>query len=73
MSDDTSAQLTQYIQTQQAAGLTKDAIVNALVNSGWNPADVDAAFAGDTPVAAPAPAGPSDNDLLSEIRDLLKK
>jgi large conductance mechanosensitive channel len=23
--------------------------------------------------AAPAPAGPSDNDLLSEIRDLLKK
>jgi len=24
-------------------------------------------------VAAPAPAGPSDNDLLSEIRDLLKK
>ncbi|GEM_PF-1290773 len=56
MSDDTSAQLTQYIQTQQAAGLTKDAIVNALVNSGWNPADVDAAFAGDTPVAAPAPA-----------------
>ena len=25
------------------------------------------------PVAAPAPAGPSDNDLLSEIRDLLKK
>lgn len=25
------------------------------------------------PVEAPAPAGPSDNDLLSEIRDLLKK
>jgi len=25
------------------------------------------------PPAAPAPAGPSDNDLLSEIRDLLKK
>jgi large conductance mechanosensitive channel len=25
------------------------------------------------PVAAAAPAGPSDNDLLSEIRDLLKK
>ena len=24
-------------------------------------------------VVAPAPAGPSDNDLLSEIRDLLKK
>ena len=24
-------------------------------------------------VAAPAPTGPSDNDLLSEIRDLLKK
>jgi large conductance mechanosensitive channel len=25
------------------------------------------------PVEAPAPAGPSDNDLLGEIRDLLKK
>jgi len=25
------------------------------------------------PVEAPAPAGPSDNDLLAEIRDLLKK
>jgi large conductance mechanosensitive channel len=25
------------------------------------------------PVAAAAPAGPSDNDLLPEIRDLLKK
>lgn len=25
------------------------------------------------PVEAPAPAGPSDNDLLTEIRDLLKK
>jgi len=25
------------------------------------------------PVEAPAPAGPSDNDLLVEIRDLLKK
>jgi large conductance mechanosensitive channel len=25
------------------------------------------------PVEKPAPAGPSDNDLLSEIRDLLKK
>lgn len=25
------------------------------------------------PVPAPAPSGPSDNDLLSEIRDLLKK
>ena len=25
------------------------------------------------PVEAAAPAGPSDNDLLSEIRDLLKK
>jgi len=25
------------------------------------------------PVAAAAPAGPSDNDLLTEIRDLLKK
>ena len=25
------------------------------------------------PVEEPAPAGPSDNDLLSEIRDLLKK
>jgi len=25
------------------------------------------------PVAEEAPAGPSDNDLLSEIRDLLKK
>ena len=25
------------------------------------------------PVEAPAPTGPSDNDLLSEIRDLLKK
>jgi len=25
-----------------------------------------------TPPAPPAPAGPSDNDLLSEIRDLLK-
>lgn len=26
-----------------------------------------------TPPAPPAPAGPSDNDLLKEIRDLLKK
>ncbi len=26
-----------------------------------------------TPPEAPAPAGPSDNDLLTEIRDLLKK
>ncbi|MFK7783098.1 large conductance mechanosensitive channel protein MscL [Psychroserpens sp.] len=26
-----------------------------------------------TPPEAPAPAGPSDNDLLAEIRDLLKK
>jgi large conductance mechanosensitive channel len=26
-----------------------------------------------TPPAPPAPAGPSDNDLLTEIRDLLKK
>ena len=26
-----------------------------------------------TPPPAPAPSGPSDNDLLSEIRDLLKK
>jgi len=26
-----------------------------------------------TPPAPAAPAGPSDNDLLSEIRDLLKK
>ena len=25
------------------------------------------------PVEAPAPSGPSDNDLLGEIRDLLKK
>ncbi len=25
------------------------------------------------PAEAPAPAGPSDNDLLTEIRDLLKK
>ncbi len=25
------------------------------------------------PVEAPAPAGPTDNDLLAEIRDLLKK
>lgn len=25
------------------------------------------------PVEAPAPAGPSDNDLLTEIRDLLQK
>jgi len=25
------------------------------------------------PVEAPAPSGPSDNDLLAEIRDLLKK
>ena len=25
------------------------------------------------PIEAPAPAGPSDIDLLSEIRDLLKK
>lgn len=26
-----------------------------------------------TPPEAPAPSGPSDNDLLTEIRDLLKK
>ncbi|MBK8700403.1 MAG: large-conductance mechanosensitive channel protein MscL [Saprospiraceae bacterium] len=26
-----------------------------------------------TPAAAPPPAGPSDNELLAEIRDLLKK
>jgi large conductance mechanosensitive channel len=26
-----------------------------------------------TPPEAPAPSGPSDNDLLAEIRDLLKK
>lgn len=26
-----------------------------------------------TPPAPPAPSGPSDNDLLTEIRDLLKK
>jgi uncharacterized Tic20 family protein len=54
MSESTNPQLAQYIQTQQAAGITNDAIHKSLVESGWNVTDVDAAFGVGTQTPTPS-------------------
>jgi hypothetical protein len=48
-------QLTQYIQTQRAAGVSDDVIRQVLLNSGWLQGDVDEAFSSLVSVASTVP------------------
>jgi len=48
-------QLTQYIQTQCAAGVSDDAIKQALLDSGWTLADIEASFTSIVPAAPLVP------------------
>lgn len=51
-------QLLEYVRAQRAAGLSKEAIVQAAAPGGWTPADIDEAFDALDGVQRPPPPPP---------------
>lgn len=60
-------QLLEYVRAQRSAGLSKDAIVQALAQGGWTPQDVNEAFMAIDGVQTPPPPPPAPAPVAPRV------